>query len=230
MDFYPKGFPQEAQNNVEAESILASRDFDSARQELIESKNSEYGLADKVREHLADCVLRVWSSFAHEACELGRKNVWNVVDIDKYVRKFQEHLIHHFQAEKGYDTRDNSVGNLWVTVHRKMLDPKCAVRLKYEDDRLQVAQQKLPVESEVGTTVQVATVLFPNRSKWLANRLKERGWDKNHTWGRGGPERKTVQRILDGLAVHEGTLEKIIVALNKKKIGSPVSLMDIPSD
>jgi hypothetical protein len=71
---------------------------------------------------------------------------------------------------------------------------------------------------------------FPHRGKWLRDRLKERGWNKNHLSGFGGPDRKTVQRVLDGFAVREEVLEKLVTALNKKKVDKVINLLDIPYD
>ena len=71
---------------------------------------------------------------------------------------------------------------------------------------------------------------FPRRATWLQDRLKERGWHKNRLADFDGPDRKTAQRILDGLPVREEVLEKIVTALNKKKVGKPISLLDIPYD
>jgi hypothetical protein len=70
---------------------------------------------------------------------------------------------------------------------------------------------------------------FLNRAKWLADRLRERGWDKNDLSRQRGPDRKTVQKILDGLPVREDVLEKVAVAL-ASKCGGQVELIEIPND
>jgi hypothetical protein len=71
---------------------------------------------------------------------------------------------------------------------------------------------------------------FPRRAAWLRERLKERGWDHNHIYPHGGPDRKTVLQILAGENVRATTLEKLIAALNNKRIGPAINLTDIPSD
>ena len=71
---------------------------------------------------------------------------------------------------------------------------------------------------------------FPRRAKWLQDRLKERGWHKNRLADFGGPDRKTAQRVLDGIPVREEVLEKLVTALNKKKVEKLISLLDVPYD
>jgi hypothetical protein len=74
-----------------------------------------------------------------------------------------------------------------------------------------------------------------HRASWTRARLRERAfhgrpWDHNTPQGFGGPDRKTMKRILAGLPVHEGTIEKLLTALNKKEVGRPIELSDVPSD
>ena len=71
----------------------------------------------------------------------------------------------------------------------------------------------------------------PNRAAWMAVQLKERGWDKNSLYPCGGPDRKTVQKILDGKYVRAEVFRRVVDALNhQKKNGVPLGLLDIPSD
>lgn len=74
---------------------------------------------------------------------------------------------------------------------------------------------------------------FPNRAAWLKDRLRERSWNKNDLSRHGGPDRKTVQKILNGQQIREEGLEKVATALSKahasKKLPQ-VALLDIPQD
>ncbi len=73
--------------------------------------------------------------------------------------------------------------------------------------------------------------VFPQRASWLRVRLRERSWDHNVPRRFGGPDRKTVLKILDGFAVNEETLDKLTNALNKnKKNAKHIDLLDIPND
>lgn len=74
---------------------------------------------------------------------------------------------------------------------------------------------------------------FPNRASWLKLRLQERSWNKHDLSRHGGPDCKTVQKILDGQRIREEGLEKVATALSKaptsKKLPT-VTLLDIPQD
>jgi hypothetical protein len=70
--------------------------------------------------------------------------------------------------------------------------------------------------------------MFPKRAAWLNERLRERGWNKHDISRQGGPDHKTVQKILDGERVREDVLEKIAQALSNK-LGK-VTTLDIAID
>jgi hypothetical protein len=69
---------------------------------------------------------------------------------------------------------------------------------------------------------------FAKRAAWVMDRLKERDWDHNRPVEHGGPDRKTMKRTLSGLRVHEGTLDKLLIALNKQRKGKVLTAGDIP--
>ena len=72
---------------------------------------------------------------------------------------------------------------------------------------------------------------FPDRASWLNDRLRERSWNKHDLSRQGGPEQKTVQKILDGRRVREDVLEKLANALSKAPVAKKlpaVKLLDIP--
>jgi hypothetical protein len=76
---------------------------------------------------------------------------------------------------------------------------------------------------------------FPKRASWLKKRLAERGWDKHTLKRYGGPEHRTTQKILDGLAVQENVLERVIAGLQSKPTHKgrtlpAVAESDIPND
>lgn len=66
------------------------------------------------------------------------------------------------------------------------------------------------------------------RALWLSERLRERGWNHNDPQRYHGPDRKTVQKILQGKPVREDALEKLAKSLSDKF--SRVSLTDIPPE
>jgi hypothetical protein len=68
--------------------------------------------------------------------------------------------------------------------------------------------------------------VFPARAAWLKDRLRERSWNKHDLSSHGGPDHKTVQKILDGLSVREDVLEKVAKGLSMKN--AEVNVLDIP--
>jgi hypothetical protein len=84
-------------------------------------------------------------------------------------------------------------------------------------------------QRDLATNMQAAST-FPTRAAWTHDRLKERGWDHNHPMGWGGPDRKTMQRILKGLKVKPDTLSKLVVALNKAQGRPKIGILDIPDN
>lgn len=79
----------------------------------------------------------------------------------------------------------------------------------------------------------VDTGRFPKRAEWLKDRLRERSWNKNDVSRRRGPDRKTVQKILDGRGVREDVLDKLATALSSapesKKLPK-LRVLDIPQN
>jgi hypothetical protein len=73
-----------------------------------------------------------------------------------------------------------------------------------------------------------ANANFRNRTRWLVSRLRERAWDPPDVSRNGGPDKKTIQKMLKGEAVRSDVLEKLAKALSKK--GGNVSVLDIPVD
>jgi hypothetical protein len=71
---------------------------------------------------------------------------------------------------------------------------------------------------------------FPKRATWLKARLLDLGWSDADPSKWGGPDRKTVQRILDGETVGNGVLKKLADALSKPSGSEPVRASDIPAN
>lgn len=69
---------------------------------------------------------------------------------------------------------------------------------------------------------------FLGRASWLADRLRERSWNKNDCGRFGGPDRKTIQKILDGFPIREDVLEKLAKSLSKQY--SKLGVLNIPQD
>jgi hypothetical protein len=69
---------------------------------------------------------------------------------------------------------------------------------------------------------------FPNRAAWLKMHMQRLRVTPHRLKELGGPNNKTIKRILDGKFVQEHVLTKLAEALSA--LGSPISVEDIPSD
>lgn len=68
---------------------------------------------------------------------------------------------------------------------------------------------------------------FPNRALWLKDKLLERGWSHSDPSEFGGPDRKTIEKILRAEPVRNDVLQKLANALSKT---TKVMVFDIPQD
>ena len=69
---------------------------------------------------------------------------------------------------------------------------------------------------------------YPKRAAWLEAELGRREWNVHDLHAQGGPDWKTSRKILDGLQVSRGVLEKTAAALSKKK--KQVLFRDVPQE
>ena len=68
----------------------------------------------------------------------------------------------------------------------------------------------------------------PLRAAWLQKQLDEHGWSKYRLAAFGGPDPKSVQKVLDGLAVTEEVFQKVLQGLSAG--GVKVDLDKVPKD
>ena len=80
---------------------------------------------------------------------------------------------------------------------------------------------------------------FPNRAAWLKERLRERHWSPlklEQKAGPGGLDHKTIQKVLDGVKVTNGVLDRLATALSNYTprpggaVLNRVTEFDIPRD
>lgn len=121
--------------------------------------------------------------------------------------------------------------------------PVCQASADYCLERAKLDKETVPTEGPPGTPVAVQrtssaapqissggryTSRFPHRAAWLAARLRERSWNRNDPLRYNGPDPKTIDKILEGRAVREDVLEKLVSALSAKI--ATVTVLDIPQD
>lgn len=223
---YPHDFPPEAQAAVEGEKIEARKAFDKAKEK---TEGSRHGSLTAIQKLLAQYIMRVFAVFARESCALGRNGIWTVVRIRSECERFLESFSVEAYDERGYDTNGQSISHR-VPIRELKASQEWA---RYEDERLEVAklQAVRPVQAlkkrERESKKNSIECLFPNRSAWLKERLNERSWNRNKPSKYGGPDPKTIDKILAGGDVREDVLEKLATALSKKY--AKVEIVKIPN-
>ena len=252
MDF-PKDFSAQAKARVVAAEINAKR-------RVSEPGSFSYsgisGITDDPRTWLVfRYIMEVFSVFAHEACELGRKvNGWTADVIDKESRDFLRSIAS--MARATFDPSEHPVPDTlsnfgFIRPEIQRVFESFPEWRRYQDELLQVTRLHLPDlepppsaeevvrnwERSVIASLPYSPPLQPKRpiasqfqarTAWLKDRLAERAWNRNHPAKHGGPDPKTIDKILAGRDVREDVLEKLATALSKKR--KKVDLTEIPRD
>lgn len=95
MDFkYPKGFPQDHQTLVEVERIRADRELRLSDPAAIQS-------ASELQRRGLRWVCRILGAFCHQACELGKRRDWTLMQIRAEVENFRLDLVRHVHFTVG---------------------------------------------------------------------------------------------------------------------------------
>jgi hypothetical protein len=208
-----------------------------------------------VRARLLEYVLATFASFAKVACKLGREKIWPVLRIqnecEKFLSDFTLQAVHDYRylnlpqifyggVVNSDVMRDYKLSSEWSQFQSDLLmvaQEQSEAPFIYFDPKSKTFPSAIPevasqaVNPPTQPSTQTQSERFPNRANWLSQCLKDRAWDKNSLRVRGGPDRKTIQKMLDGEPVSERSIEKTIVALNKKsKPGSELLDRNVPSD
>jgi hypothetical protein len=183
-------------------------------------------LEQHAKETLAEIQKRKWSPQLENVVGLFDNSPW--IDgawhyVEDRIREFLQSDLHN-----------------WVWFHQE----GWATQDEEADARQAEPEQPVP-ELEVATigpepkSPSIPNVAierrFPNRAKWLAGRLNERkckggAWNVYVLESHRGPDAKTSKKVLTGLWVQDGVLEKIATALSKDTNFKPVAIQDIPND
>jgi len=124
---------------VEAEKVRAGNVLEKAKEQL---PGTRWGSKLDVERLLKQYILSVFAVFAHEACDLGRSGVWNVVKVHSECLLFLRGFTNEAYSDKGYDTNDQRLTVPFLTDKDLRDWPEWK---KYEDERLEVAQlQSVP--------------------------------------------------------------------------------------
>jgi hypothetical protein len=204
-------------------------------------------------------IMRIFYAFANEVCVLGRTGKWSTDRIDREAREFLYLLTVEAEAKYcgRVDLRlpkmtDHGSITLPIMDQFETYPPwqrfQCdllevakihaqarnlgAVSLK-DAQRILASEPPKPYTSEASMVKSKPSRKragkFPDRAAWLSQRLIERGWDHNRLPKCGGPDRKTVLKILAGGEVNPDVLEKLAKSLSFSKKATRVTVLDIPT-
>jgi hypothetical protein len=237
---YPPDFSRQAKAKVEDARI-------AAKKELLLSKNISAHLLFGILNPGGPAVTYIESIFyvyAREACKLGRAGSWDVDRVDREVLKATDSLVREAHTEcrdleialPPLDIINRSSG--LVSTHFWKYFKKGTIWWKYQNWLSDVAkkqsrraQKQAQPSFDRGASVKPDDgPRFLNRARWLRDRLLERNWSSNQPSLFGGPDHKTIKRILHGLSVQDGTLDKLITALNKVGKWDKIRPEHVPSD
>lgn len=205
---YPSDFPSESRARVEAEKIVAGRDFDSARHQA----KWTWDIETLLRRY----ILRVFLAFVNEARNL---RLWPLDQMDSECRDFLRLLTIDARSEKGYDAKGRSLRDLTSNWDGSIL-PEVAREFektpewkKYQDALLEMAPTQ-PAQTSAETRSN-------NRTRTVNPILFERGWSdldlakhagldfhtvKEYMRGNTNPSRFTRKKLAKALNVEVGDL------------------------
>jgi hypothetical protein len=244
---FPDNFPDHAQSAVIAAKVRAAQWM---QDELNERRPAPgYTKTQQLASVSRRYVLRIFAAFTNEACELGIQRVWRTRQIDLAALEFLRLLLIEVRSEYSHlgvpdmlhmgNIRPEVLHEFRSSSEWKAYDSALLVvaDLQAKDDLERIhARRSLPpmFDSKPLPKNEAQTQpkgQFLKRSEWTRTRLRERGWDHNDPQRFSGPDRKTMLKILSGIAVKEDTIEKLVMSLNRKKIdGVIVTLLEVPTD
>lgn len=92
-----------------------------------------------------------------------------------------------------------------------------------------IAREPMTAASNPRAAKSQSAMVFQNRAAWLKEEMSKRDhMTPNRLRAVGGPDKKTIARVLSGQAVHSRVLHKLVAGLSHD--GARISISDIPND
>lgn len=156
---YPHQFSSEARNRIESEKLRASKELEQRRNQVPWTK---FGPSRADEANLYKYILRVFSVFAKEACNLCSRRLWTLDQVRGEAEKYLRLLVIEAYFERGYDKKGRKLRE--VTSHWDgsiLPDVRQQLResdewLQYEDELLAAAEAARTEEPEVAQPAQPA--------------------------------------------------------------------------
>ena len=211
---------------------------------VLEARLLETRVAAEVRQRV-NAVWSFWEYFTETGLmQRLQHDYWS--DLRSGARDNEEHLLRQFESRREFVLASRvehwrqkakqtaSAGSLdkpeaETTPEETEPAANCAAISEHAGEATPIeSTQQARIKADTNRHQPSRKPKFPNRAAWLNKRLQERSWNKHDLARQGGPDHKTIQKILDGFDVREDVLEKIAVALSKKL--HKVTVIDIPQD
>jgi hypothetical protein len=201
---YPRGFPQHLQPLIDQAIAEAEADF-------ITIRRNHPSTAIAAREQW---ISKIFFAFAQQARKAVSEGLWRGEEI----RAELEGFLHQLLVDAFYDKKLSS--GLFSSFEEEQ-------KRKIKESDLWRTHQ-LELAEILGMLSKPKSLPHHgSRASWLQERLRERGWGSADASAFGGPDRKTIEKILDGKIVRNDILEKLATALSQKV--SEVKVIEIPS-
>jgi lambda repressor-like predicted transcriptional regulator len=212
---YPQGFPAHAQAAVIAEQVRASQAFiaDLSRQ-MPPPPPGVVGQEAWTTMYARKYILRVFSAFAHQACELGRYENWTATQVDDACREFLRLLAIDVRVEFGHLPIRRMVSDMgYLTIEAWNEFTASAAWKEYQEELLGVAdlQAQSAAQGKLGTmpkeaipatadTSQKRSIehLSATRKAFVVPLLKKKGMTRSKLATEAGIDPSVVYDYLSG--------------------------------
>jgi hypothetical protein len=213
---YPADLPEQARKRVFRAQVLAVGVFEE-KKSTIRSNEDRDAL-------LLSFMLQVFTAFAKEVLDRGHRGI-------KAAERCESECL-DFLLESARPLHLTDAGKIRTDIQASIEGSpewrEFRRRLREVADAQAADEPTSSPKSEHPSSRNVQALRYPNRAEWLQDELALRDWNVHELQAQGGPNWKTTRKVLDGLHVSRGVLEKIVIALSAKK--KKVIFSGVPQD
>lgn len=198
---YPPHFPRGVLDPVVAAESSAERQFHKAKADAADDRQ-------RLRKAAGEYVTALVLAFARQACAAVRANELSLSDVgwfvDDFERRASVHAYYHLELKR--------LWSRWESFHDDVI-PKIHQSpgwLEHLDERAEAGQAVIAARQDTAKPPS----RFPNRAAWLKRQMADRDFSKHYIKVQGGPDHKTIARILDGEPVRPHVIDRLARGLS----------------
>lgn len=203
MDFYPSDFSPGARDRIEKEKIRAYRDL---------LPSSVYDFKD--RDLAIRCVMRIFLSFAKEACELRIEHGWTIERIENESKEFWRRLTLMVLFDKFTGLHSIWISN-WDGSVRSDVERQCRASAEWtEYEELLLATPLAATRKPASSIMREASINAMLEKKglsvrqWANDAKVDFHTADNYLKGKTKPYPDTLKKLADALGVDVSKLLK----------------------